>query len=145
MGDVRSVGELLEGKARALYTVEAEDPVRTAIGLMAQHHVGALPVLRGSELAGIVSERDYARKVVLLGRNSLETAVWQIMSSPVITVTPDDRARHCMELMTAKRIRHLPVVESGTLVGMISIGDCVRAVIEAQQHEIDALKRYIAS
>jgi len=71
--------------------------------------------------------------------------VWQIMSSPVITVTPDDRARHCMELMTAKRIRHLPVVESGTLVGMISIGDCVRAVIEAQQHEIDALKRYIAS
>jgi len=142
---MRSVRQMLEGKPSVVYTVEAEDPVRTAIQLMAQHGVGALPVMRGPELAGIVSERDYARKVVLLGRNSLETQVWQIMTAPVITVTPDDRARRCMELMTAKRIRHLPVLEEGTLIGMISIGDCVRAVIEAQQDEIDQLKRYITS
>ena len=142
---MRSVRELLEGKPAGLFTVEAEDPVRTAIQIMADHHCGALPVMRGPELAGIISERDYARKVVLMGRNSAETPVWQIMSSPVITVSLEDRVRHCMELMTAKRIRHLPVVESGTLLGMISIGDCVRAVIESQQKEIDELKRYIAT
>ena len=142
---MRSVRELLGDKSQVLYTVGADDPVRTAIERMAEHHIGALPVVRGSELAGIVSERDYARKVVLLGRNSRETAVCQIMSSPVITVSPDDRARHCMELMTEKRIRHLPVLENGVLVGMISIGDCVRAVIAAQQQEIDELKRYITS
>lgn len=142
---MRSVRELLGEKSQVLYTVGADDPVRTAIERMAEHRIGALPVLRGGELAGIVSERDYARKIVLLGRNSRETAVWQIMSSPVITVTPDDRARRCMELMTEKRIRHLPVVDSGSLIGMISIGDCVRAVIAAQQEEIEELKRYIAT
>lgn len=142
---MHTVRLLLEGKPPGLFTVEAEDPVRTAIQLMAQHHVGALPVLRGTELTGIISERDYARKVVLLGRNSAETPVWQIMSSPVLTVGLDDSVRHCMQLMTDRRIRHLPVMDGGTLIGMISIGDCVRAVIEAQQQEIDDLKRYISS
>jgi len=140
-----TVRQLLDTKPTALFTVDAEDPVRTAIQLMAQHHVGALPVMRGTELTGIISERDYARKVVLLGRNSAETPVWQIMSSPVLTVTPEDTVQHCMRLMTDHRIRHLPVLEDGALAGMISIGDCVRAVIEAQQHEIDELKRYITS
>lgn len=140
-----TVRQLLDTKPTALFTVDAEDPVRTAIQLMAQHHVGALPVMRGTELTGIISERDYARKVVLLGRNSAETPVWQIMSSPVLTVTPEDTVQHCMRLMTDHRIRHLPVLEDGGLAGMISIGDCVRAVIEAQQHEIDELKRYITS
>lgn len=142
MGTVR---ELLETKPAGLVTVGAEDPVRTAIQLMAQHHIGALPVLRATELIGIISERDYARKVVLMGRNSAETPVWQVMSAPVVTVSPDDTVRHCMELMTHRRIRHLPVLESGTLTGIVSIGDCVRAVIEAQQQEIDDLKRYITS
>lgn len=142
---MRSVRELLESKPAGLFTVDAEDPVRTAIQLMADHHCGALPVLRGPELVGIISERDYARKVLLKGRNSAETPVWQIMSSPVITVSLEDRVRHCMELMTTKRIRHLPVVEDGKLLGMISIGDCVRVVIESQQQEIDDLKRYIAT
>ncbi len=142
---MQSVRELLQRKPPGLFTVDAEDPVRTAIEMMAEHHVGALPVMRGPELAGIISERDYARKVVLMGRNSRETPVWQIMSTPVVTVGLEDRARRCMQLMTEKRIRHLPVVENDTLVGMISIGDCVRAVIEAQQSEIDELKRYIAS
>ena len=140
-----TVRQLLDTKPTALFTVEAEDPVRTAIQLMAQHHVGALPVMRGPQLTGIISERDYARKVVLLGRNSAETPVWQIMSSPVLTVTPADTVQRCMRLMTDHRIRHLPVLDDGTLAGMISIGDCVRAVIEAQQQEIDELKRYITT
>jgi len=140
-----TVRQLLDAKPPGLITVEAENPVRTAIQLMAQHHIGALPVLRGRELTGIISERDYARKVVLLGRNSAETPVWQIMSSPVLTVGPEDSVQHCMKLMTEHRIRHLPVLDEGVLVGMVSIGDCVRAVIEAQQHEIDELKRYISS
>jgi len=140
-----TVRQLLDAKPAGLITVEAENPVRTAIQLMAQHHIGALPVLRGLELTGIISERDYARKVVLLGRNSAETPVWQIMSSPVLTVVPGDSVQHCMKLMTEHRIRHLPVLDEGALVGMVSIGDCVRAVIEAQQQEIDELKRYISS
>ena len=142
---METVRELMDTKPPGLVTVGAEDPVRTAIQLMAEHHVGALPVLQAAELAGIISERDYARKVVLLGRNSAETPVWQIMSAPVVTVVPDDTVRHCMELMTRHRIRHLPVLEDGVLTGIISIGDCVRAVIEAQQQEIDELKRYISS
>jgi CBS domain-containing protein len=140
-----TVRELLDTKPPGLVTVGAEDPVRTAIQLMAEHHVGALPVLQAAGLAGIISERDYARKVVLLGRNSAETPVWQIMSAPVVTVVPDDTIRHCMELMTRHRIRHLPVLEDGIVTGIVSIGDCVRAVIEAQQQEIDELKRYISS
>lgn len=142
---MQTVRQLLAGKPAAIYTVDAEDPVRVAIQLMADHHIGALPVMRGAELAGIVSERDYARKVVLLGRNSTQTQVWQIMTTPVTTVCPDDTVQHCMQLMTDMRFRHLPVVDGGALVGMISIGDCVRSVIEAQQNEIDELRRYIAT
>lgn len=142
---MQTVRELLEAKSPGLVTVGAEDPVRTAIQLMAEHHVGALPVLQAAELCGIISERDYARKVVLLGRNSAETPVWQIMSTPVVTVGPDDTVQHCMELMTRHRIRHLPVLEDGVLTNIVSIGDCVRVVIESQQQEIDELKRYISS
>jgi CBS domain-containing protein len=141
---MRTVRQLLEGKAAGLFTVNAEDPVRTAIQLMADHYVGALPVLKDGRLAGIVSERDYARKVVLMGRNSLETSVAMIMSAPVIHVGPQNTVNDCMQLMTDKRIRHLPVVEDGRLIGMISIGDCVKAVMDEQKHEIEDLRRYIA-
>jgi CBS domain-containing protein len=141
----RSVRNLLAAKPPGLYTVEAEDPVRTAIQLMADHHVGALPVMRGAELAGIVSERDYARKVVLMGRSSAETPVWQIMSAPVVTVGPEHSVEHCMRLMTDRRIRHLPVIRDGAVVGMVSIGDCVRALLDEQRKEIDELRRYISS
>ncbi|MBM5810766.1 MAG: CBS domain-containing protein [Gammaproteobacteria bacterium] len=141
---MRTVRQLLEGKPAAVFTVDAEDPVRTAIQLMADHYVGALPVLRGGRLVGIVSERDYARKVVLLGRSSLETPTWQIMSEPVIHVGREHTVTDCMRLMTDHRIRHLPVVEDGVLLGMISIGDCVKTVIDEQRHEIEDLKRYIA-
>jgi len=141
---MRTVRQLLDGKPPGVHTVDTEDPVRAAIQLMADHFVGALPVLSGGRLVGIVSERDYARKVVLMGRNSSETTVATIMSSPVIQVGPQNSVNDCMMLMTDKRIRHLPVVENGKLIGVISIGDCVKAVIDEQRHEIDDLKRYIA-
>jgi CBS domain-containing protein len=111
---------------------------------MAEHHIGALPVLEGGRLAGIVSERDYARKVVLLGRHSAEIPVRTIMTAPVVTVGPQQSVNDCMQLMTDKRIRHLPVLEDGKLIGVISIGDCVKAVIDEQKHEIEDLRRYIA-
>jgi len=141
---MRTVRQLLEGKAPGLVTADAGDPVRTAIQLMADHYIGALPVMKDGRLVGIVSERDYARKVVLMGRNSLETSVAMIMSAPVIHVGPQNTVNDCMQLMTDKRIRHLPVVEDGKLIGVISIGDCVKAVIDEQKHEIEDLRRYIA-
>lgn len=135
---------LLHDKPSEVWSIEPEDPVLEAIQRMADKHIGALPVMRGNELVGIVSERDYARKVILMQRSSAETAVWEIMSTPVITVTSDDTVFHCMQMMTEKRIRHLPVVEKSRLIAMISIGDLVKAVIDEQQHTIDQLERYIA-
>lgn len=137
------VSQLLAGKGEEIWTIEAEEPVLAAIQIMADRRVGALPVLRGSELVGIISERDYARKVILLRRSSAETPVWQIMTSPVVTVTPAESVRRCMELMTERRIRHLPVTDEGRLVGMVSIGDCVRHVIEEQQETIEQLEKFI--
>ena len=139
------VRQLIESKSRTLYCVEPEDPVLEAIGLMADHHVGALLVMKSTELQGIISERDYARKVILHGRSSAETPVWQIMSSPVITVSPDQTVQDCMKLMTDRRVRHLPVVEDGQVIGMVSIGDLVKAVIEEQQQTIEQLESYIHS
>ena len=137
------VSQLLDRKGRAMYSIEPEDPVLEAIQLMADHHVGALLVLKGGTLVGIVSERDYARKVILLGRSSAETPVWQIMSSPVLTVSPRHSVQDCMELMTEHRVRHLPVVESDRVVGMVSIGDLVKAVIQDQRETIEQLESYI--
>ena len=141
------VKHLLSHKAdgHQVWSIEAEDPVLTAIQMMADKRIGALPVMRGASLVGIVSERDYARKVILYGRSSAETPVWQIMSSPVITITTEDSVHHCMQLVTEQRVRHLPVMDKGKLTGMISIGDLVRAVIEEQQETITQLERYIAS
>lgn len=138
------VRQLLAGKGHDVWSVDAEVPVLEAIRIMAERHVGALPVLRAGELAGVISERDYARKVALLGRSSADTPVSQIMSSPAITVSSDDTIQQCMEIMTEKRIRHLPVVDAGRMAGMISIGDCVRAVIEDQQNTIQQLERFIS-
>ena len=138
------VNHLLARKGREVWSVDAEEPVLEAIQIMADRHVGALPVTRGGELVGLVSERDYARKVILLGRSSAETPVWQIMSSPVVTVAPAESVQRCMEIMTERRIRHLPVVENGDMVGMVSIGDLVRAVIEEQQETIQQLEKFIS-
>jgi CBS domain-containing protein len=138
------VRQLLARKGNEVWSIDVEDPVLEAIQLMADKHVGALPVTRNGELVGVISERDYARKVILLGRSSAETPVWQIMSSPVVTVSPDEDVRQCMQLMTHRRIRHLPVVEDGRMIGVVSIGDLVRVVIEEQDQTIEHLERFIA-
>ena len=135
---------LLSLKEPAVWSIGPEDPVIEAIRVMAEKHIGALPVVQGNQLVGIVSERDYARKVILLGRSSADTPIWQIMSAPVTTVSPEEEVHRCMEIMTEQRIRHLPVVERGKMIGMISIGDLVKAVIDEQQQTIDQLERYIA-
>jgi CBS domain-containing protein len=138
-----TVRQLIDRKGRTVFSVEPEDPVLEAIRMMADHHVGALIVMKGDKLQGVISERDYARKVILHGRSSAETPVWQIMSSPAITVSPEQTVQDCMQLMTERRIRHLPVVEAGKVVAMISIGDLVKAVIEEQQQTIEQLESYI--
>lgn len=138
------VKHLLAQKGQTVWSIDPESPVLEAIQLMADKRIGALPVVRGQELVGIVSERDYARKVILLGRSSSDTSVWEIMSAPVVTVSPDEAVHRCMEIVTDQRLRHLPVVEKGRMIGIISIGDLVKAVIEEQQQTIDQLERYIA-
>jgi len=136
---------LLESKPVEIHAVPPDAPVIEAIRLMAEHHVGALLVMDGTRLAGILSERDYARKVVLQGRSSKDTPVRDIMTAQVITVKPGDAAEHCMQLVTDHRIRHLPVLDGDAVLGVVSIGDLVRAVIEEQRQELDHLQRYIAS
>jgi CBS domain-containing protein len=138
-----TVRHLLEQKARAVLAVAPDDPVLEAIRAMAQHHVGALLVMQNNELLGIVSERDYARKVILLGRSSADTAVRDIMTSPVVTVSPLSTLDECMRLVADRRVRYLPVVENGRAVGVVSIGDLVKATIEEQQRTIEQLESYI--
>jgi len=140
-----NVRHLLQGKDRAIFSIEPGAPVLEAVRSMAAHHIGALLVMQGETLLGIVSERDYARKVILLGRSSADTTVRDIMSSPVITVSPDTPVQTCMQLVTDKRVRHLPVVEGGRVVGLVSIGDLVKAVIAEQQQQIEQLESYIHS
>jgi CBS domain-containing protein len=142
---MRTVRQLLEAKVPEIYSIEPDAPVIDAIRLMAEKRIGALLVMQGGHLAGIVSERDYARKVVLQGRSSSDTPVHAIMTSEVITVGLDDTADRCMQVVTDRRIRHLPVVGGGEVYGVVSIGDLVKAVIEDQQLELDQLQRYIAS
>ncbi len=141
---MRTVSQLLDGKGRQIIAIGPAAPVLEAITKMAEHGIGALLVMDGEKLLGIVSERDYARKVILKGRSSADTRVDQIMSSDVKTVSPDRSVHGCMRTMTEARIRHLPVVEDGAVVGMLSIGDLVKAVIEDQQQEIAQLQQYIA-
>ena len=136
---------LLDRKGRAIFSIGPDDPVLEAVRMMAEHQVGALLVMKDARLLGIVSERDYARKVILKGRSSADTPVAQIMSSPVITVTLSNSVQECMQLMTSRRLRHLPVVEGGKVVGMVSIGDLVKAVMEEQKQTIEQLESYIRS
>ncbi len=141
---MRTVRQLLADKPAEVFAVAPEAPVVEAIRLMADKSIGAVLVLRGEALAGILSERDYARKVVLQGRSSADTPASAIMTAQVVTVGPDTPVTACMQLMTERRIRHLPVVEGGQVVGVISIGDLVKAVIADQQLELEHLQRYIA-
>lgn len=142
---MHQVRHLLEGKGKDIYTIAPDVPVREAIKHMAERRVGALLVMRGDELLGVISERDYARKVILQGRSSSDTAVADIMTSQPVTVAPDTDVFDCMRLCTDSRVRHLPVVDDGRVVGVISIGDLVKAVIDAQAEQIEQLQRYITS
>jgi CBS domain-containing protein len=139
----RTVGRLLEEKTSVVWTVAPDASVYEALEIMADKGIGALVVVDGDALAGIMSERDYARKIILLDRGSRETQVAEIMTSDVLTVTPDQTMGECMALMTDRRIRHLPVVVDGKLAGLVSIGDVVRSVIDEQRFMIEQLEGYI--
>lgn len=139
-----TVRQMLTGKA-GVYAVKSDDTIYDALRLMAEKNIGAVLVMSGDAIEGILSERDYARKVVLLGKTSKETPVREIMTTDVISVDPGWTADQCMALMTDKRIRHLPVVENGSLVGIVSIGDVVRAVVDGQRFTIASLENYIMS
>jgi len=141
---MQTVGQLLQFKGTEVFSVTPQDSVLRAIEVMATRHVGALLVMNQGSLIGIISERDYARKVILKNRSSHDTPVSDIMTAPAISVTPEDTVHHCMEIMTNGRFRHLPVVKSGRVVGMLSIGDLVKAVIQDQSEHIEQLERYIA-
>jgi CBS domain-containing protein len=142
---MRTVRHLLEAKAPEVFAIGPDEPVIDAIRLMAEKRIGAVVVMQAGRLVGILSERDYARKIVLQGRSSKDTPVRDIMTSDVISVGLNDTADRCMQLVTDKRIRHLPVLDGGNVLGVVSIGDLVKAVIEDQQLELDQLQRYIAS
>jgi CBS domain-containing protein len=144
MRSVESVGALLQRKGGSVWSVAPEASVYQAIELMAEKAVGALLVIVGGRLEGILSERDYARKVILKGRSSKDTPVSQIMTSPVVTVAPRDTIDQCMAVMTDKRIRHLPVVDEGRVVGVVSMGDLVKWIISDQDRTIDQLQGYIS-
>src|SRR5215470_3063286 len=136
---MKRVCELLDGKGRDIWSLPPDATVYEAIDQMAQKGVGALLVMEGKELVGIVSERDYARKVILKGKSSRETQVREIMSYPVICVPPELTVEKTMALMTEKRVRHLPVVVEETVVGVISIGDVVRGIIDEKEFHIQQL------
>ncbi len=138
------VSHLLKTKGRDVWSVTPDTPVYDALKLMADKNVGALLVLEGSRLVGIFSERDYARKVILKGKSSKDMPVSAIMSQKVYYVRPDQSIEECMALMTDKHIRHLPVMEGGELVGVISIGDVVKAIISEHKFVIKQLENYIA-
>ena len=142
---MKNVAQLLEGKGREVHTIGPDARVIDALKLMAEKDVGALVVTEGGRLAGIISERDYARKVILQGKSSHDIAVREIMTSKLVTVQPRHTVEECMGLMTSKRIRHLPVIESERLVGVLSIGDLVKEVIAEQEATIRQLESYIHS
>ena len=145
-----SVAQILKSKTepnlaadRPVVTIDADASVFEAVKMMAEHQIGALVVIEGTEIAGIITERDYARKIVLMDRLSKTTPVRDIMTRQVRYVTQADSAEQCMALMTTHRMRHLPVIDNGRLVGMISIGDLVKTIISDQQFTIQQLEHYI--
>lgn len=139
-----TVSALLSRKAPVVHSVTPDDSVFEAIGRMAQHNVGALVVLANGELVGMISERDYTRKVALQGKSSRDTKVSEILTAIVITVSPGTTVDECLRLMTQHRVRHLPVLENGRLIGILSIGDLVNWIITTQGQMIEQLTSYIS-
>jgi CBS domain-containing protein len=144
MNNNDAISRVLRQKGAEIWSVAPDTTVYDALEIMADREVGALLVLEGDRLSGVISERDYARKVILQGRSSRDTAVGDIMTHGVVTVTPSHTVDECMKLMTELRVRHLPVTEGGRIVGIVSLGDLVKYVITAQQEEIQHLHAYIA-
>lgn len=142
---MKNVEQILKNKSQpqAVYTIAPGDSVLDALKLLAEKNIGALPVVENDQVVGIVSERDYARKLVLKGRSSPFTTVREIMSSPVVTVEPKQNLEYCMNLMTNRHLRHLPVVDNGQLLGLLSIGDLVKETIAEQANLILQLEQYI--
>lgn len=138
-----TVNEILKTKGAEIVTIDPEATVYDALMRMNERNIGALLVLEKGKLVGVISERDYARKVILLGRRSKDTAVRDIMSTQFIAVKPDTPVEECMGIMTEKRIRHLPVLDGEKLIGLVSIGDVVRAMIDDREFTIQQLERYI--
>lgn len=141
---MKSVKHILDSKGHDIWSLHPNDSVLDAVRLMAEKEVGALLVMEGAKLVGIVSERDYARKVILKGRSSEDTHVAEVMTANVLYVHPDETVDDCMALMTEKRIRHLPIVEGDRVIGVLSLGDLVKAVIAEQKFMIDQLEHYIS-
>ena len=140
-----SVAQILKSKSdKAVYTIAPSATVFDAVKLMADKNIGALVVVEGGKIAGLITERDYARKIVLMARSSKETPVRDIMTSQVLCVRPEQGSEECMALMTEKRLRHLPVLYEGKLIGLVSIGDLVKDVISEQRFIIEQLEHYIA-
>lgn len=138
------VAAILQSKPNAIiHTIGPDAPVLDALRLMAEHHIGALLVMKEGHVEGIFTERDYARKIALLGRSSSDTPMREVMTSSVMFVNPTQSSEECMQLMTDKRLRHLPVMENGKLVGMISIGDLVANIMSHQQFMIEQMTQYI--
>jgi CBS domain-containing protein len=140
---MKTVGDILRAKGSEIYSISPDATVYEALSRMAEKNVGAMLVFEGSDLIGLISERDYSRKTILKGKFSKETAVREIMTTEVISVHPDDDIEECMELFTDKRVRHLPVVEEGKVVGLVSIGDIVKSVIDYKEFIIEELENYI--
>ena len=138
-----TVGSILRHKGHDVWSVSPDESVFQAISLMADKGIGALVVIADERLVGIISERDYARKVVLQGKSSRDTRVRSIMASPVVTVGPEHTVDDCMRIVTSERIRHLPVVQGEQVIGVVSIGDLVRKVISTQRETIHYLQQYI--
>jgi len=143
MIDTISISEILDGKGTQVWNVTPETIVYDAIKMMADRNVGALAVVEGDRLIGILSERDYTRKVILQGKSSKTTQVREIISGQVVSVTRDNTVEDCLRLMTKHRIRHLPVLQEGKLAGLVSIGDLVNAIISMQRTTIEQLQTYI--
>ena len=139
-----SIRQLLEGKGSEVWSTSPDASVYEALQLLAEKNIGALLVLRDGELAGVVSERDYARKVILRGKTSMKTPIKEIMTEEVITVGIGSTVEEAMALMADKRIRHLPVMEGEKIVGVVSIGDLVKAIMADQEFTIDQLEKYIS-
>jgi CBS domain-containing protein len=142
---MKKVKHILENKGYLVYSVNAQTSVYEALTIMMEKNISAVLIMNGSQLEGIFTERDYARKLILKGKSSKDTRISDIMTREVLTINPEDSIDRCMEMMTGKKIRHLPVIDNQQVTGMISIGDVVKFIIEDQKKIIEQLENYIAS